>query len=263
MIPANDIILWQSNHPWADTAQVEQDLVISRALIDIFSEPLLQQSLLFRGGTALHKIFMPPASRYSEDIDLVQVESAPIGSVLDALRSVIDPWLGTPKRLTGQGVMHLVYRYQTELPPARTMKVKIETNTREHFSVLETISRPFSVSSRWFSGIANLRTYQLEELLGTKMRALYQRRKGRDLFDLWEGLTRGAALPEQVVGCFMTYMEKGGLTVSRKQYELNLEDKLKDSRFGDDVTMLLRTGVEYDADIAAELIHKELLARLS
>ena len=262
MIPAADIISWQSDHPWADMAQVEQDLVISRALVVLFSEPSLREALLFRGGTALHKVFMPPANRYSEDIDLVQGKSGPIGPILDAIRSVIDPWLGEPKRTNGPGVMHLVYGYQTELPPVRKMKLKIEINTREHFVVLKKVSRPFSVNTRWFSGASNLQTYQLEELLGTKMRALYQRRKGRDLFDLWEGLTRGGASAEEIVRCFVAYLKHGALAVSRRQFEQNLGDKLKDGRFGDDLNPLLRSGVEYDVAAAAELIQTELLSRL-
>ena len=39
------------------------------------------------------------------------------------------------------------------------------------------------MENSWFSGRCELTTYALEELLGTKLRALYQRAKGRDLFD--------------------------------------------------------------------------------
>ena len=262
MIPAADIILWQSTHPWADMAQVEQDLVISRAMVEIFSQPVLQESLLFRGGTALHKLFIAPASRYSEDIDLAQVKSGPIGSILDGIRSIIDPWLGAPKRSAGPGVAHLVYRYNSELPPVHTMKLKIETNTREHFSVMETMSCSFSVNTRWFSGTAGLRTYRLEELLGTKMRALYQRRKGRDLFDLWEGLTRGSAEAQSIVRCFKAYMKHEGLVISRREYEQNLADKLKHKGFNEELRPLLRSGVEYDVQLAATLVQKELISRL-
>ena len=42
-----------------------------------------------------------------------------------------------------------------------------------------------AVDSEWFSGSGTIITYRLEELMATKLRALYQRRKGRDLFDLW------------------------------------------------------------------------------
>jgi len=58
--------------------QVEQDLVICRALVEIFSDDWLASSLAFRGGTALHKLYLNPQPRYSEDIDLVQVRAKPI-----------------------------------------------------------------------------------------------------------------------------------------------------------------------------------------
>lgn len=97
MIPRDYITEWRDQAPWVDDAQVEQNLVISRALIDIFSHETLRQALALRGGTALFKLHLP-AARYSEDIDLVQVKAEPAGPVLDALREVLDPWLGEPKR---------------------------------------------------------------------------------------------------------------------------------------------------------------------
>ncbi len=70
MIPRPHIAKWQKFAPWRDFAQVEQDLVISRTLVEIFSDDFLSSQLAFRGGTALHKLYLHPASRYSEDIDL-------------------------------------------------------------------------------------------------------------------------------------------------------------------------------------------------
>jgi predicted nucleotidyltransferase component of viral defense system len=67
------ITAWRAIAPWSTDAQVEQDLIVSRALVQIFSESTLSSRLAFRGGTALHKLFLNPPSRYSEDIDLVQV----------------------------------------------------------------------------------------------------------------------------------------------------------------------------------------------
>jgi predicted nucleotidyltransferase component of viral defense system len=262
MIPAADITAWRASHPCADDAQVEQDLVISRALVELFRQPLLQRQLLFRGGTALHKLYLAPASRYSEDIDLVQAEAGPIGNVISAIRTVLDPWLGEPKRLSGPSVLQLLYRYDSELPPTRRMRLKIEINTREHFSVFGAESQSFAVNSRWFAGECTLQTYRLEELLGTKMRALYQRRKGRDLFDLWEGLTRGRAHPAETVRCFAAYMQHGSLSVSRREYRLNLEQKLADYRFQSDLPPLLRPGIHYTPAEAHALIDHELLSLL-
>ena len=70
MIPQRHILLWRAEAPWAADDQVEQDLVISRALVEIFSHPLLRDALALRGGTALNKLYFRPAVRYSEDIDL-------------------------------------------------------------------------------------------------------------------------------------------------------------------------------------------------
>ena len=69
MIPENFIQRWHQNVGWQTPAQVEQDLILSRMLVEIFSDPFLNEELAFRGGTAFHKLFITPAARYSEDID--------------------------------------------------------------------------------------------------------------------------------------------------------------------------------------------------
>jgi len=51
---------------------------MSRALVEIYQDPLLADALVFRGGTALHKLLLSPTARYSEDLDFVQRESAPV-----------------------------------------------------------------------------------------------------------------------------------------------------------------------------------------
>ena len=193
MIPRADIVEWRSNVAWVSDAQVEQDLLICRVLISLFSNQVIADNLAFRGGTALHKLFLKPPSRYSEDIDLVQIHAGPIGPLMDAVHLALDGFLGTPKRQQAEDSATLIYRSDSEIPPVVPLRMKVEINTREHFSVLGYREEPFSVGSRWFSGSCTLRTYELDELLGTKLRALYQRRKGRDLFDLWLGLTLGKA----------------------------------------------------------------------
>ena len=97
MIPQAGITAWRAVAPWADDAQVEQDLVLTRAVIELFGEPALAGSIALRGGTSLNKLFIQPAVRYSEDIDLVQTKAAPIGPLLDAIRGKLDPWLGDPR----------------------------------------------------------------------------------------------------------------------------------------------------------------------
>ena len=68
MIDRNSIMAWYEHAPWTEPQMVEQDLIISRALVDIFSDEFLSENLAFRGGTALHKLYLLPQVRYSKDI---------------------------------------------------------------------------------------------------------------------------------------------------------------------------------------------------
>ena len=89
MISNNYITQWAAEHPWRTSEQVEQDLMLSRALVAIFSDEFLRERLAFRGGTALHKLYFSPQVRYSEDIDLVQIAPAPFGETFDHLKEAL------------------------------------------------------------------------------------------------------------------------------------------------------------------------------
>ena len=110
MIPRDYITAWRAWAPWIQDFQVEQDLIISRALVELFSHSLLAEGLAFRGGTALYKLYLKPAARYSEDIDLVQVKAEPAGLMMDAVREILDPWLGEPHWRQTEGRVTFVYR---------------------------------------------------------------------------------------------------------------------------------------------------------
>lgn len=262
MIPRAAIVAWRRVAPWASDAHVEQDLVISRVLVDLFSDDFLREHLAFRGGTALNKLFFHPATRYSEDIDLVQTKTGPIGPILDRIRERL-AWLGdSPRRDRGPDVMHLVYAFESEIEPIERLRLKIEINTREHESVLPRIEVPFEVDNRWFRGSARIPTYALEELLGTKLRALYQRAKGRDLYDFAVAFERESIDDAVVVDCFRRYMAIGGHTVTRAQFEENLVGKMASAAFREDIVPLLRSGSVYDAEVACRQVLERLVSRL-
>ncbi|MFI5342811.1 MAG: nucleotidyl transferase AbiEii/AbiGii toxin family protein [Chlamydiales bacterium] len=244
MIPKNFIIEWRRYAPWISDAQVEQDLIISRALIELFSSDFIAKTLAFRGGTALYKLYCSPAPRYSEDIDLVQVEATPIGEVVTEIRNILNPWLGQPKWKQGQGRFTLTYSYQSEDSPSMPMKLKIEINTREHFSVEGFTHKEFTTASTWFNGNVRILTYHLEELMGTKLRALFQRKKGRDLFDFWYVLKNHEIDITNVVKIFNHYLNKQGLQVSKAQFEQNLLEKASSPKFIDDIRDLLSPEIE-------------------
>ena len=262
MIPHDDITAWRAEAPWVQDEQVEQDLVISRALVQIFSLPALAETLAFRGGTALYKLHLKPAARYSEDIDLVQIKAAPIGPTMQALRDALDPWLGDPRWKQNEGRVTLYYRFLSEGAPPLRMRLKVEINSREHFTLFGYEKIPFAVSSRWHEGQAAITSYQLDELMGTKLRALYQRRKGRDLFDLAVALKNPKVDPARVVTAFEAYMEQEDGRVTRAMFEKNLFAKLRMKEFTADIAPLLSSSYTWNLEEAAQKIQEQLINRL-
>jgi predicted nucleotidyltransferase component of viral defense system len=262
MIPQAAITHWRNIVPWPRDAQVEQDLILSRAVVEIFQDAQLATAFALRGGTALNKLHAVKPHRYSEDIDLVQLVAGPIGSVVERLRSRLDPWLGKPRREKSPDLLTLRYRMQSEVPPITPLRLKIEINLREHFSVFGLVRWPFGVHSPWFRGEADVATYSLEELLATKLRALYQRRKGRDLFDLWIGLGLPAVDPERIVQAFRKYMSAGESSWSRKAIEENLEAKQSSRQFHEDLKPLLTDADRFDPGEAGRLVRDRIIALL-
>lgn len=260
MIPENFIQRWRQNVQWQTPAQVEQDLVISRALVDLYNEPYVSEALVFRGGTALNKLFLKPPSRYSEDIDFVQKKADPIGQTIDAIREVLKPWLGDPKWKVTKRSAKLIYKYEAinKLPA----KLKIEINTTEHFQVLPLRTEEFNVHSDWWSGKANIATYEIDELMATKLRALYQRRKGRDLFDLWLVTQNDLINLNRVFEIFEKYCANDDSHISRDEFLKNLELKRNHPDFQSDMHVLLPTGLKWNFDEAYQFVIDNVISRL-
>ena len=260
MIHQKFIKEWEKDFPWKNIGQVEQDLIISRAIVEIFSDDLLRNSLTFRGGTALHKLYITPQIRYSEDIDLVQINSEPIKPVLTRIREKLS-FLG--HKCTVKQHIHsnkVFYRFDSEMPPVVNMRLKIEINTREHLNVLGLKEIPYEVNSAWFSGKCNVTVYSIEEMLSTKLKALYGRKKGRDLFDLYWALTHLEIDVEKLLHCYRIYYEYAALKPPTvKQFIRNMEEKMIDPEFTTDIFTVLKPGTEYDTLTAYELVKMKLI----
>ena len=262
IITRQAIIEWQENAPWIDMRQVEQDLIISRALTAIYSDEYLASRLAFRGGTALHRIYFSPPARYSEDIDLVQIVEEPIGRTLDTLRKALD-FLGKPAILQKKNNNTLVFRTVSTYPPETPLKLKIEINCNEHFTVHGYVKVPYGMSGTWYSGNCDLVTFSLDELIGTKIRALYQRRKGRDLFDLYQAAVAKDTNPDNAVFCFKKYIAFSDLNVpTGKEYLINLEKKMNNRLFVSDTEGISRTGIEYIPIQAFDIVKSTFIDRI-
>lgn len=263
MIPQAYITEWANQVPWQTNEQVEQDLVICRALVEIFSDEWLASSLAFRGGTALHKLYLQPQPRYSEDIDLVQIRPEPIKETIQRLQERLS-FLGDCTVAQKANNNTLKYRFESEFPPEQNLRLKIEVNCREHFSVLGYQQFPFKVNSSWFTGACNITTYRLEELMGTKLRALYQRRKGRDLYDMYKALVQVPGMDkEALLQCYHAYMAfVVNEPPTQRVYLQNMEAKMRDDEFIGDIAALIRPTEKYDQATAFELVRMELLEKI-
>lgn len=240
MIPAQNIVAWGNVVPWADQRQVEQDLIISRALVEIFSDDMLRDALRFRGGTALNKLHFPEPLRYSEDIDLVRTSAGPIGPILDQLRVVLEPWLGRAQFDQSPVAPKFRFRVEAEDGSGVPIRLKIEINTRETEAFDAPTALPLKVVNPWFSGEAAIPTFSREEMLATKLRALLQRDKGRDLYDLAHALEMFEALEvERVVEMFGRYLDLAGQAITRAQAQERMFAKLANPRFLLDMRPLL------------------------
>jgi predicted nucleotidyltransferase component of viral defense system len=263
LIPNAYIQAWSSKAPWPDSRQVEQDLIISRALCDLFNAPALKGKIAFRGGTAINKLLFEQPLRYSEDIDLVQTEAEPIGKTIDAIRETLS-WLGKCKSDQAGHSTHLVFKFAPEADPAVMLKLKVEINTREHASLFGIKHYPFAMESEWYKGKTEIASFEPEELFGTKLRALLQRRKNRDLFDLHHGLNQLNMNLDKLIECFVYYVTLEDQPITRAIAEQRMLEKLTRSLV-EDIAPLLPAGIRFndnDAMQAFERVWTELISRI-
>ena len=257
MIPKAYITEWRNKAPWINDYQVEQDLIIERALVEIFSHDELKKQLAFRGGTALHKLYLNPQVRYSEDIDLIQTDTGDIGAILTVLRESLE-FLGKATHNSSAHNNALYYRFVSENEGIK-LKLKVEINTREHFTVLGHKFISHNIESEFFSGKCDIRTFEIEELLATKLRALYQRNKGRDLFDLWYADKNIELDIKKIIETFKKYLENEDLNISSREFVKNMENKIKNDSFHGDIAGLLRPGIVYSTPEAWEIIKAKII----
>ena len=252
---------WSARAPWPTQTQIEQDLLLSRLMIEIARDDVLGPELAMRGGTCLHKLHLATPLRYSEDLDYVRLTRTGIKPFTQALGEIADRLgLNVSSRQRSGQMVHVYLDAEPTVGSGR-IRIKIEMNIAETDSFLERITRPYALQSRWWSGRADVSTFEIDELLATKLRALYQRRKGRDLFDLWLGLTTLDGDPDRIVAGLNHYMAKA--VFSYPQLRDNLADKLDTPDFAHDLDPLVANlPSAYIPEIAAELVMRELGSRL-
>jgi predicted nucleotidyltransferase component of viral defense system len=130
-----------------------------------------------------------------------------VGDILTALRSITER-IGFDRVTTDIG-RHPKARSRSTFAGGGAISIKIEINTFERSPAQPVVARNYSIDSPWFTGAAAVPSFDLPELVATKIRALFRRSKGRDLFDLWLAVRHAGAAPEDIAACFEPYRPDG------------------------------------------------------
>lgn len=250
---------WRQVAPWPTLTQVEQDLIISKALVCLYENNHIKNTLAFRGGTALNKLFLESPARFSEDLDFVQTRRERIGYTLDQIQLTL-AWLGQPKRKLTERSAKLIYKFLSE--ENISTKLKIEINTTEHYQVFKHIELPYQVNSSWFQGKTNITTFELDELMGSKLRALHQRRKGRDLFDMWLMLQNNKIDIARVISVFEKHNKENDSRVTRAEFEKSMFEKAQHPDFTSDTSALLSDISDWNFKEAYKFVIEKIIAML-
>ena len=222
---------------------IDQDLIISRTLVEIFSDDFLASELAFNGGTALHKLYLNPQLR--------------------SLEKVLEFF---PSHVTVQEEHHntLLFHINSDTPPIVPYQLRIEINNFDHFNELGTVKIPYAIKNKWFSGQCFLTTYHLSEILGMKLCSLYQQKRGRDLFDLYEAFINAEVDADEIIHCFKWNMKLALCPIpTRKEFIHNLKEKLNEPEFLSDIQHLVNPSEEFTPQKGYKVIRKELISRLS
>ena len=274
-----DVLTHQEAVQWPELYQVEQDLLLSLSMVAIFNDKFLSEQVAMRGGTVLHKVHLAPAVRYSEDIDLVAVGERPEKHLKKGLMRVLRPILGKEKSSTWayirlavrnaakpSRILRCIFKVPSVAAPGRELTIEVEVNVSERKPRFELQHLTFSFGFRNKVFSTSIASFNINEMLATKMRATFQRKKGRDLFDLYWAITAITALPidtAKVIDAFIHYMGEESTTVPRSEFLAHINNCLEDKKgFCRDMDALLKQSLDYDPTTASVIVIDKLLNEL-
>ena len=158
----------------------------------------------------------------------------------------------------------MTYSIPSIIESGRMLDIVVEANVTERKPHLSVVEIPFNFPFRDKSIQTQIKGYDIHEMLGTKMRAMFQRKRGRDLFDLYWALTKSTSPvdPPAIIESFQHYMKQEGTKAGRAEFVGILEAHLKDRGFCSDMEALLRSGIGYDPQSAGSCVKTNLLSLL-
>ena len=243
---------WADAQGIGDEVRAELDLRLSHT-VGLIAASDLGMELCFKGGTAINKLYFEDTARLSVDLDYNAVgEERSVYRRCRERRESLTALIsqaGAELHRYKFGVVgdHLLFRYRS-VTTGRSGSFKVEISLTERFAVFGAVRRPFLVPLTTAPGSRRevaVNTTTLPELIGTKIRALHQRRKGRDIFDLWRAIPviQDTTILRKLV---LFYFACRNVPFDRQAFFGTLDQKIGDPRFQDDLTPYLRPGTRFD-----------------
>ena len=256
---------WAAKKHFQEEAHAEIDLRLEFLLNATYQKEWLRKHLIFKGGTALHKIHLKENLRFSEDIDLEHRQNQKMFETINQILHLFEELDMEGKGINQKNNYKILSFYNSEITNQRE-RVKMEIGYKEDFSILGYTEKILDINNVCFASKVLVNTYDINEILSQKTRALYQRFKGRDLYDLFVSRLHPDFDIEKIAKCFIRHMtnKKTGNNMMpvEKEFILNIEKKEDNPDFINDIYRCLKTNVEYNQSEAFEWAKKDFVPDL-
>ena len=209
MIPLPEIQARRAQRRSWTLDEVEQDMLLDRLVVEIADDSYLAGALVLKGGTCLHKLWLPEPWRYSKDLDYERTEDAPMGPIFDKLRAagLRAGFTQKPRTSPGKLLSHVVYR--GTFFDGATMSIGIDVPTSPPAAAARSTRRKLTVQDSGYTGTADVVAVVPEEIIASKAAAIFGRMQPRDAFDVWASQKAGLVTVEDAAKCFENYHQQG------------------------------------------------------
>jgi predicted nucleotidyltransferase component of viral defense system len=229
----------------------ELDYRLVKILDAVYHDDFLAKRLYMKGGTAINKLYLKETSRLSVDLDFNHI--GPKEEVLKERHAIREHICKILEKHDEECITHYKHRYEQTTIKARyktlmgpTRSLKIEISHVERFPILPPVQKQVKTPE----GNSEVTTYTLEELTSTKLRALMERSKGRDVYDLYfiSQLKPDPAITRKM---FLYYFYRSRKVFNPKIHYQNLTERYEKT-YVDDVSAFVRSTVKFDLGKAAK-----------
>jgi predicted nucleotidyltransferase component of viral defense system len=208
-------------------AIIEKDFALSVVLVTI-SESRLVGKIIFKGGTALKKVYFPEA-RFSEDLDFAALDIGE-GKILNELKTLFEGRelngvrFGVLEKEKTAAGLRTALKFTSIL--GQPQRIRFDFSFRENL-VLKPEEK--AVVDDYGLGEAKLLVLPLEELFAEKIQALFSRTAARDLYDVWYLFKCGAKTERKLIDRkFAYYKENFGYSNFKEEIESFRQDWKRD-----------------------------------